>query len=53
MIVLGKKHHPFVPADAGTQFLRQSLGPRVRGDERSLMSRFNLDRSCSSAVTQD
>jgi hypothetical protein len=28
-------HPPFVPADAGTQFLRQSLGPRIRGDERS------------------
>jgi hypothetical protein len=33
-----RKHHPFVPADAGTQFLLQSLGPRVRGDERNLMS---------------
>jgi hypothetical protein len=37
---LVRKHHPFVPADAGTQLLLQSLGPRFRGDERSLMSRF-------------
>ena len=27
---------PFVPAEAGTQFLQQSLGPRIRGGERSL-----------------
>jgi len=35
---------PFVPAEAGTQFLQQSLGPRFRGDERSLMSRYNFNR---------
>jgi hypothetical protein len=29
------KYAPFVPAEAGTQFLRQSLGPRFRGDERT------------------
>jgi hypothetical protein len=26
---------PFVPADTGTQFLQQSLGPRIRGGERN------------------
>jgi hypothetical protein len=44
MIVLYGSITPFVPADAGTQFLLQSLGPRIRGDERSLMSRFNINR---------
>src|SRR4051812_20083208 len=29
-----RKHAPFVPAEAGTQILRQSLGPLFRGDER-------------------
>src|SRR5258708_3510236 len=41
------KHFPFVPADAGTQFLQQSLGLRVREDERNLMPRFNMNRSRS------
>src|SRR6478736_3807945 len=29
------------PRKWGTQFLRQSLGPRIRGDERCLMIRFD------------
>ena len=43
MIVLYGSITPFVPAYAGTQFLLQSLAPRIRGDERSLMSRFNIN----------
>jgi hypothetical protein len=34
--LLGADLSPFVPADAGTQFLQQSLGPRIRGGERNL-----------------
>ena len=34
---------PFVPAEAGTQFLQQSLGPRVRGGERCLDCGFNIN----------
>src|SRR6185295_8531750 len=29
----------------GNRVLRQSLGPRIRGDERSLASQFNINRS--------
>src|SRR5436190_24391209 len=105
MIVLYGSITPFVPADAGTQFLLQGLGPRIRarahifrasspakagdpviarpslldaplsrgmtgrfcscgieiyacpgasaGDERSLMSRFNINRSCYSSVSRE
>ena len=45
---------PFVPAEAGAQFLQQSLGPRVRGDERfdepisiSIRSRSDIARAGS------
>ena len=31
---------PFVPADAGTQFLRQSLGPRIRVWSREIVERL-------------
>src|ERR1700709_2539176 len=41
---------PFVPVDAGTQFLQQSPGPRIREDERSLLSRLYFNRRVLTAV---
>jgi hypothetical protein len=37
-------HTPFVPAEAETQFLQQSLGPRFRGGERSFRQWLNLNK---------
>jgi hypothetical protein len=37
-------HTQIVPAEAGTQFLRQSLGPRFRGGERSFRQWLNLNK---------
>jgi hypothetical protein len=32
----GQKADPFIPAEAGIQFLAKALGPRFRGDEREM-----------------